>query len=1229
MSLIPLNPTDDSAETLPRYDPQTFATTASTGELANFGFANDVTNSNDLLALSQPNFYRNSLDANGSVSISFSGLTNYVFVYQNVDSNWSLSSTISVGDTRDNLGYSLSFSKTTGEYLAIGTYNRVDASALFYVYVSDLGSPPTYTLQTTFTTGTFGTIANDTTNIGVKVQLNAAGDRLLAMGTTGIIEQFTRSGVTWTHETASTIAAIPTYATASAALIGLDANADHSVIVRGCPLFPVGAAFAAQTGQVDVFESSTTATQCFVGSAGDRIGAAVAISSNGLFLAYSSIGLAVELDLRVIDTSGYVNIYNKPSTYALQRQIVGTTVDAATGSFGSDIALSQLGNILIVGDAFANNYQGDQYLFTRNDDIWSLTYELGSTNSAAEVITLDATNNVIQTVASLAGETTTLTVGSYTGTTLAAEMTTEMTSQTAGTYTVTYDNVGAFFTLTRSTSTFNVDAAGTINDIIGIPSTTTLAASQTSSQLPSFAYNGTELGRNVNLSEGTAALVSGGLLGAEGPMPNSFNGLGKGILSVFTTEFNSFQNAVTIDDTNTEAFLVRKNNDGGDVFLVDTATGDGIVTSNGLLCANNTTDSTDPTVGSAVVKGGLGVVKSVFIGETLTVKGNATFEGDLIQNIPTDFIVVQKNTETTTSPLQVPHTVEIINDEMFLVGYGHPLTGSEIAITSISKADPAVVTTTAGHGFTGGETIIINGNDLNGPTANAFGVVGAGASGSTFNLEDSMAGNFDTTASSGGGLGGTVQETSSTDDLILVIYDISDPESIPTIVSNLSIASSGTQGEGMFVTGNYLFVNNQSSSVFIVDITDRSAPFLANTYTSVISAIRQSSGQGNYIFISNDTTTEIVDISNPLNPFIVSTTTPTVGTSALTQNVSRDHLYIGDERIFDISDIRNPTIVHDATTFFGGYGDVQGNYLYGVNTTVFWIRNISETDGFTSVASLPSIRSGGTFNEFVKVYGNYCIFLSVIGKSLTIVDVSDVSNPFFIFEYFLDVFFERPLFAISGNYLYTWVYSEIQGFLPAKLYRFTLPSANVPFLDSGSVRAGELSVRKSLNVGTSIHVNGPVQGMGSANFTGIGSNGINTLGTFSGTDNPYFTASNKRTGSFDLGDGIVAAGTTLGAAGTLLFTGHKMFVIEAFVAVDTTTPLLSNYRLVGVNESISGDAWSLIVTRNGTTDPLVVFAITAGTGQLTYSILAGYAGTFVTNTLYFEIVTDIQKFIRV
>lgn len=1224
MSLVNLNSTDVSVS-LPRYDPNVIQNPTQTDTLSNFGWASDVNDSNTLMAIAAPSYNRNAIVHLSSLTFTPSTITNYVYIYQNVDFNWTLIQTITnPGLDTDNFGFDLSFSTTDGSYLAIGTFNRSSAVAKAYVYTSDGAETPTFSLADASATFDSGNHAvSDATNIGFRVKLDNDGDHLLLMGTTGIIFQFARSGNVWALEAANTLTATGDAST-EGLLLGLDANSDHSTIVRGSPFFPLAAAKAAQTGIVEIFVNNIL-SDSITGSAGDRIGAAVAISNNSNYIAFSTIKLAADLDLRVQNTDGTVSIYVLVgSTYTLQQVLIGSDTNANIGSFGSALALSTAGNKIVIGDAYNSNYGGAAYIYIRTDDDWGTlsagdriaNFEFDSSEVDNEVVTLTSSNNTftIRTPFNATTYSVDLTTGSYNSSTLATELGSKLSTATGDVYTVTNTNQ-LTFTITTDGNAFEIIlGASTLTAPLGFASagSITSATSQTSTQLSTLLYSGTEMGRDVSSSDEFTTYATTGL---PGKLRESITGVGLGIVFFSTASLNLFQSALTIDTTDSSALLVRRNNNTQDVFKVDTTTGvspEGAVISEGILCANNTQDSTSTTTGSVVVKGGVGIAKSVNIGTDLTVINDTTVSGNFIQDLlSSSFAFPEKNKETTVNTTLALNDVQIINDEMFVVASAQALVGSAINITSISKANSAIITTTAPHGFTGFEQIVITGNDLNNPTANIFGTVEFGASGSTFEI----VGGYDTTASSGGGLGGTVQETTTTG-LTLIIYDISNPEVAPTQISSTVIDSGTAFVANVYITGRYLFTANQSTSIFVMDIIDRTAPVLVNTFTTGI-LCRRMSGDGKYIFLSSDTQTEIIDFSDPLNPVTVSTTAAVAGFASF-QNHSRGHLYIGDRRIIDYSDIRNPVSIHDSGSAIGGHMQIQGNYMYGASSTTFYIRNISETDNITTESSSTFLTST---DHFLNVYGNLVFVVSLIGGLITVIDVSDVVNPVVITQQALDVGQLEQEFIISRNYMYIFAKDEVLN-MPTTLRRFTLPTADVPLLESGKIRAGELTVLQNLKVGTNIHVNGSVQGMGSANFSGFGSNGINSLGTFSGTDNPFFTVSTKRTGSFDLGDGNVAAGTTLGAAGTLLFTGHKMFVIECYVAVDTTTPLLSNYRLVGVNESISGDAWTLAVTRNGATDPLVVFAIDGPSGQLQYSIAVAYSGTFSSNTLYFEIVSD-------
>ena len=50
------------------------------------------------------------------------------------------------------------------------------------------------------------------------------------------------------------------------------------------------------------------------------------------------------------------------------------------------------------------------------------------------------------------------------------------------------------------------------------------------------------------------------------------------------------------------------------------------VTASGVLTISNTTDSTSSTTGALIVSGGVGIAKSLFVGNNVTVGGTVTYE---------------------------------------------------------------------------------------------------------------------------------------------------------------------------------------------------------------------------------------------------------------------------------------------------------------------------------------------------------------------------------------------------------------------------------------------------------------------------------------------------------------------------------------------------------------------------------------------------------------------------
>ena len=206
----------------------------------------------------------------------------------------------------------------------------------------------------------------------------------------------------------------------------------------------------------------------------------------------------------------------------------------------------------------------------------------------------------------------------------------------------------------------------------------------------------------------------------------------------------------------------------------------------------------------------------------------------------------------------------------------------------------------------------------------------------------------------------------------LKIIDITNPTA-PVLLSSLALAG---YGEGLAVSGNYVYVTAGGSGMEVIDITDPAAP------ASVAVVIGGSAGpwaeginvSGSYAYLGNGGGTEIFDISDPTNPTLVSTI-PNDGWIQDVMPIS-NYLYVcvysvGID-IVDISDPGNPAYVSTLSNpknsdvmFDGNFGYIASKE-YGL--TVLDVTNPGapttlgtiDTDGSVRKVSFGSINMGGT-----------------------------------------------------------------------------------------------------------------------------------------------------------------------------------------------------------------------------------------------------------------------------
>ena len=123
---------------------------------------------------------------------------------------------------------------------------------------------------------------------------------------------------------------------------------------------------------------------------------------------------------------------------------------------------------------------------------------------------------------------------------------------------------------------------------------------------------------------------------------------------------------------------------------VGTLTG---LTSSGQINCTNAVTSTSTTTGAIKTAGGMGVTKSVYIGQSLTAVGNATFGGDFFIEGQFQSVNATVSTNSSTGSIQTAGGVGIVGD-MFIdgkidLGTGAILTAPSATALAIKSTVPA------------------------------------------------------------------------------------------------------------------------------------------------------------------------------------------------------------------------------------------------------------------------------------------------------------------------------------------------------------------------------------------------------------------------------------------------------------------------------------------------------------------------------------------------------------
>lgn len=190
----------------------------------------------------------------------------------------------------------------------------------------------------------------------------------------------------------------------------------------------------------------------------------------------------------------------------------------------------------------------------------------------------------------------------------------------------------------------------------------------------------------------------------------------------------------------------------------------------------------------------------------------------------------------------------------------------------------------------------------------------------------------------------------------LRIIDISDP----TNPTEAGFYDDNFNANGVSVSGNYAYVADVMDGLTIIDISDPVNPVETGSYVTPLIA-EDVAVSGNYAYIANGDSLRIIDISDPFNP----TETGYYGTDSYALDVkeSGNYAYLAAEyagiRIIDISDPINP---NEAGYYVFGNGAydvavgvaVRGNYIYAaVYGGLYILRNDLVTGIHDNLENLP------------------------------------------------------------------------------------------------------------------------------------------------------------------------------------------------------------------------------------------------------------------------------------
>ena len=251
--------------------------------------------------------------------------------------------------------------------------------------------------------------------------------------------------------------------------------------------------------------------------------------------------------------------------------------------------------------------------------------------------------------------------------------------------------------------------------------------------------------------------------------------------------------------------------------------------------------------------------------------------------------------------------------------------------------------------------------------------------------------------------GGAAGSTISVDHMRITVFYTEGQESELIQVGAITNATSLGNVHGISYYGGYVYTAGRTNNLLaIFDVSDKTNPTQVGAVTTgalpiVVKTI------GNYAYVSTFTAEEfeIYDVSDKTNPSLEGTTEMVVGGIAYLEVESDGNTaYVSLESymmVIDTTDKANPIAIHNfSSSNFSSNGELWLNetadILIFVATDKFNIVNITDPNSPWTIGTLNNA-SSLTLAIGVSCSGDYCAVVGSGDKGLTIIDISDRTNP--------------------------------------------------------------------------------------------------------------------------------------------------------------------------------------------------------------------------------------------